>query len=361
METDELASRVRLRRLQAQQTHAARPAAEAARHHHPSAKRSDSCSALPQLDPVLPQHITAASCATFDSTGFVVLPALIAPSTCVVLQQRLEAVLRGNGDLGAPDKQPRLRAEMLRVKRGKAPPLITTRTSKRTLQLINCWKADAAFRDVVLSTRLGEVVARLAGWSAGARVANDQIWAKPPGAHALSFHRDSPYFDFSPTDVVTVWIALDDMDRELGPLQYVHGSHRWRDASGSAAQFFVRGGGGHRDHLHAAAAKEAPPLSEAELEITTVDVRAGGCGIHNGRTWHGSGRNESQTKPRRGLGIHFVPADAVFRDKSSRKTLAARLAFGAATEPRRESAVETAVETGAMDEALFPITWRCSK
>ena len=65
------------------------------------------------------------------------------------------------------------------------------------------------------------------------------MWAKPPGAAALTFHRDSAYFDFVPSDVVTVWIALDDMDPELGPLEYVRGSHDWSDARvGSANQFF---------------------------------------------------------------------------------------------------------------------------
>ena len=34
----------------------------------------------------------------------------------------------------------------------------------------------------------------------------------------------------------------------------------------------------------------------------------GGCGIHDGRCWHGSGGNKSKTRPRRGIGIHFVPA-----------------------------------------------------
>ena len=36
----------------------------------------------------------------------------------------------------------------------------------------------------------------------------------------LVFHRDSTYFDFDPSDVVTVWLALDDMTPDLGPLEY---------------------------------------------------------------------------------------------------------------------------------------------
>lgn len=42
------------------------------------------------------------------------------------------------------------------------------------------------------------------------------------GASALVFHRDSPYFDFEPANVITVWIALDDMTNEVGPLEVSH-------------------------------------------------------------------------------------------------------------------------------------------
>lgn len=81
-------------------------------------------------------------------------------------------------------------------------------------------------------------MARLGGWN-GARVANDQVWAKPPGAAPITFHRDSTYFDFTPPDVITVWIALDDMTEELGTLEYITKSHLWGDERrGSASQFF---------------------------------------------------------------------------------------------------------------------------
>jgi hypothetical protein len=42
------------------------------------------------------------------------------------------------------------------------------------------------------SPSLARLVAQLGGWR-GARVANDQIWAKPPGAAPITFHRDSTY------------------------------------------------------------------------------------------------------------------------------------------------------------------------
>ena len=91
----------------------------------------------------------------------------------------------------------------------------------KVLQIINIHKANSAFRKLETNADLGRLVAELAGWKHGARLAQDQVWAKPPGAPPLVFHRDSPYFMFVPSDVVTVWFALDDMDEDVGPLEYV--------------------------------------------------------------------------------------------------------------------------------------------
>ena len=137
------------------------------------------------------------------------------------------------------------------------------------------------------------------------------MWAKPPGAPPLVFHRDSPYFDFVPDDVVTVWVALDAMAPELGPLEYVRGSHRWADGrSGSAAQFFDT----DRFALVRSAAEREGVAESVEARVVSMaGLPAGGCSIHDGRTWHGSGANESASSPRRGVGIHFVPAEAKFK------------------------------------------------
>jgi len=111
------------------------------------------------------------------------------------------------------------------------------------------------------------------------------------------------------------------MEPALGPLEYVKGSHHWGEGRvGSANQFFdVQN---RHALLYDAARQEGMPSPETELDIVRVDVKAGGCGIHNGRLWHGSGKNESLTKPRRGLGIHFVPANAVFREVDGGRTIA---------------------------------------
>ena len=250
-----------------------------------------------------PPYLSIQDKTTFQDTGFCILPQLISRQQCDILNERLEQVFLGNYSTGkCPDKVPKIKEQRRGVYEQQNP---------KTLQIINIWKSDDKFCEIVMCPKLGELVANLMEWK-GSRVAQDQVWAKPPLSSALVFHRDSTYFDFVPADVLTVWIALDDMDEEVGPLQYVYGSHAWEDHRiGSANQFFSKNQN-NKSLLHDAALKSGHDPSNLRYE--TVGVRAGGAGIHNGRTWHGSGKNESSTRPRRGVGIHFVPSDATFRE-----------------------------------------------
>jgi phytanoyl-CoA hydroxylase len=260
---------------------------------------------LTLADPCCCNCPTAEGQASFATDGFTVMPTIVTPEVVDLLNYRLERVLRGEFDTGVPpDKSPKFNPES-RVKKGKTPPALGGR-SKRTLQVINVWKADSAFASVVCSPSLARAVAALGGWPRGARVANDQVWAKPPGAAPITFHRDSTYFDFTPPGVITVWIALDKMTPEVGTLEYVTGSHLWGDGrSGSASQFFDSRD--NRSLVNDAARLEGIEDPANSLSVLHVLVEAGGGSVHNGRLWHGSGANQSATLPRRGLGIHFVP------------------------------------------------------
>ncbi len=272
----------------------------------------------------------------FGSDGFVRIEQLVPAAVAAQLAERLEHVLRGEYDTGVPpDKRP---------KQPKGPGLLGfsgERRGAKTLQLINVWKADRAFAELVRSPTLGRLVAQLAGWPSGARLAQDQVWAKPPGAPPLVFHRDSPYFDFAPADVVTVWVALDSMAPELGPLEYVRGSHRWGDGrTGSASRFFDSD---QRALLRSAAEREGvDPASLDALVVSMAHLPPGGASIHDGRTWHGSGPNSSAASPRRGLGIHFVPACATFAPGAE---------LGRLWAPLKQPG------TDALPEDLLPVTW----
>ena len=92
------------------------------------------------VDPVVVGSLKGAK-DQFKKDGFVVLDSIISCDVCNQLNQRIEAVLRGNYDKegGAPDKSPKFSADD-RVKKGKTPPALGG-PSSRTLQVINIWKA----------------------------------------------------------------------------------------------------------------------------------------------------------------------------------------------------------------------------
>lgn len=279
---------------------------------------------------------------TFLQDGFVVIPHVLCQDTVSALNDRLEEILRGNYDRNqSPDKRPRLiKSERIRVtsnehddndqssnKNGTTTKRQSQRVGPlgfsgnlnnvRVMQVINVHKSDHLFRSLATCTVLGKVVAELAGWPHGARLAQDQVWAKPPGATPLVFHRDSPYFMFIPSDVVTVWVALDDMDEELGPLEYVKGSHFWGDGRwGSSNQFFDEDCG----YSLLRSAADRAGVDDFEV-VSMAGLKAGGISIHDGRTWHGSKKNDSKSRPRRGLGIHFVPAQVRFTKDAEKSRL----------------------------------------
>lgn len=284
----------------------------------------------------------------FRQDGFIAFPQVLENTTVDSLNTELEEILRGRYDRDQrPDKQPKLIKGLLKKDGGTVGWLGFSGNLQnvRVLQVINVHKCNSLFRRIETSPRLGQVVAQLAGWKNGARLAQDQIWAKPPGAAPLAFHRDSPYFMFDPPDVVTVWVALDDMEEELGPLEYVRGSHQWGEGRcGSANQFFQSSGG---LALLQSAAERA---GVAEFDIVSMaGLKAGGISIHDGLTWHGSGKNQSKTKPRRGLGLHFVPADVKFTKDAAKSRL-------------WRSYVEDIDDPSKMHipDEDFPVTWRAS-
>lgn len=320
----------------------------------------DSASVFRDHLPSLPQEMIG----DFQSDGFAVFRNVLSANAVDALNDRLEDVLRGVYDRGQkPDKIPRLvkgtKPEIIHnssenkestTNGDETPPnggnshwndtqLQQTKKKKKpksggmgpigfsgnlenvkVLQIINIHKADSLFRKLETNAELAIIVSALAGWDhlGGARLAQDQFWAKPPNAPPLVFHRDSPYFMFEPSDVVTVWLALDDMDPELGPLEYVPGSHLWGDGRvGSANQFFQND---TTSLLKSAAEREGIRFEDLRF-VSMAGLQRGGLSIHHGKIWHGSARNASRTKPRRGLGLHFVPANVRFTAEASKSRL----------------------------------------
>ena len=110
------------------------------------------------------------------------------------------------------------------------------------------------------------------------------------------------------------------MIEDLGPLEYARGSHKWSNQRvGSASSFFQAE---NKKLLYSAAKLEGIEDPKTSLEIISLSgLGAGSISVHNGKTWHGSGKNKTKNLPRRGLGLHFVPGQVRFTSDAAKSRL----------------------------------------
>ncbi len=151
---------------------------------------------------------------------------------------------------------------------------------------------DPLFRSFLLDKRLLTPLESLLG--ARPLLLIDQALMKPPHFGSLKpYHQDNFYFRCHPDDeVITAWIALDDVDIENGCLRYIDGSHR-----GPILPHEQVPG---EDHNY------VPPPELIDLRRESLaPVRKGGVVFHHSKTLHTSHRNESR-RWRRAYASHWV-------------------------------------------------------
>ena len=270
-----------------------------------------------------PTQLTDSQVQQFQTDGFLILESFIEMDLVERLRDRIEPLFHGKFETGIyPDEW--------YWRPGLSLPDVTR-------EICNAWKCDRTIASVSLSSTVGRLSAQLAGWP-GARIGQDSLWYKPPGGgKEIALHQDGAYIDYlMPAEMITCWIALDDVNLDIGTLQYVRGSHRWPLLSSLEGEFHAP----TKDYRWAML-ETAKAAGVNEPEIVPVTIPAGGCAFHHGLTWHGSGKNLSQTRPRRSLGIHTVSAEAHFSDHP------AGYIYGRYKH----------VNDNVMDESFFPILW----
>ena len=158
-------------------------------------------------------EITPSQIEQFRAEGFLVLRELLSPRDVQRARARFEPLFRGEFETGLyPDEW--------NWREDRDPP-------DRTRQICNGWKSDRIVASIVLAEQVGRICATLAGWT-GARMGQDNVVWKPPGAKALGFHQDNSYCHWViPMGFTTCWMALDDTSAAGGTIEYARGSHRW--------------------------------------------------------------------------------------------------------------------------------------
>jgi len=234
-------------------------------------------------------QLTPAQIERFNADGFLTLDQFLSAEEVALARARFEPLFRGEFETGLyPDEW------NWRVGRDRAD---------LTRQICNGWKSDRTIARIVLKEEIGQLCATLAGWP-GARIGQDNVLWKPPGAKALGFHQDDSYCSWVvPSGFLTCWMALDDTSAAGGTIEYARGSHRWGR--------FPPLGQFHAPEDYRGALRQAAASVGCRVELVPIEVAAGGCVFHAGGTWHGSDANRG-SQPRRSLVSHCLSSDARF-------------------------------------------------
>ncbi len=124
------------------------------------------------------------------------------------------------------------------------------------------------------------------------------FFCKLPGdGKAVSWHQDASYWPLTPSKAVTVWLAIDDADRDNGCMKYIPGTH-------------VLGHLTYRltENDDANVLNQVVPNVEQYGEPVYVELRAGEAAIHSDLLLHGSDPNTSSRR-RCGLTLRYTPGD----------------------------------------------------
>jgi ectoine hydroxylase-related dioxygenase (phytanoyl-CoA dioxygenase family) len=259
----------------------------------------------------------------FDDDGFVVVEQLIETDHLDRLHQAFSDLFSGKFETG-------VRPDEVNWQQADGDPSLTR-------QICNGWKANRDIASIVLDESIGKAIATLAGWS-GVRIMIDNVIWKPPATKSLGFHQDSALLAwFTPADLLTCWIALDETHAEGGTIEFARGSHRWqlREPEGEF----------HAPEDYRKPMYQAARLEAVDAEIAYVEVPAGGGSFHHGWTWHGSGANNS-THPRRSLVLHAMRSEVEY--------VPANFAQGIGPIYSRYKRLGD----NQLDENYFPILWR---
>lgn len=212
---------------------------------------------------------------SYDQQGFVIVRQLLKQTDFAELRENLDRYVREVVP-SLPD----------------ADAFYHDRTKPETLKQLQRMGVDAYFRDYVQHAEWTALAEALVGEPV--TVDQPEWFNKPPGTnHVTPPHQDNYYFCLAPSNVVTIWMALDDVDTENGCLRYVAGSH-------------LRG---FRTH----AKSKILGFSQGIIDYTPDDftrevaipLQPGDVVAHHGMTIHRADANLSATRHRRSFAIVF--------------------------------------------------------
>ena len=197
-----------------------------------------------------------------------------------------------------------------------------TKEGQRFLGDIGAWAVKPGLRKYVEESPAAEIAARMLK-SRKVNFLYDQLFVKEPGTAAVTpWHQDGPYWPVKGDQILSIWLALDDVTVQSSGVEYIKGSHRW------GREFRPIHFGGDTEAYRMLPGETLPDIDAIRrepgsggLEIVNWDMKAGDCLLHHSMTVHGAPGNASSTQRRRAYATRWTGDDVVYAPRNGQASI----------------------------------------
>ncbi|MCG3146676.1 MAG: Ectoine dioxygenase [Verrucomicrobiae bacterium] len=209
-------------------------------------------------------------------------------------------------------EEARTHLEALRAKNLMDNP--SAGTARRTFRMLDTRKRDPWFQTIFTHPAVLDAAEAVLG--PDIQLFQDNIFYKPArDGDATAWHQDNIWWQANPPNMLTIWIALDDVDASNGAVQYIPGSQTNLIEPETPVQD-VNG-------LQYKALSPAQIKQIEQQQSVTFVVPAGHAVMHHCQTLHGAPPNNSD-RLRRGYTVHLAQTGVVKLDPSTNPVLRGR-------------------------------------
>ncbi|MFT7597900.1 MAG: ectoine hydroxylase-related dioxygenase (phytanoyl-CoA dioxygenase family) [Acidimicrobiales bacterium] len=174
---------------------------------------------------------------------------------------------------------------------------------------IRVWENDPDFAAYCLDSPLPGLAAELMG-AKSVRLLYDQLFVKDSATDAPTrWHNDQPYWPVRGRQVLSFWLALDEVTLDSGGLEFIAGSHKWD--RWFQPEPFAPGGTSYTRNPN----YEEIPDYEQERDqhaILSWDMQPGDVIAFHAMTVHYAGPNTRADRQRRGYTVRYIGDDATY-------------------------------------------------
>jgi hypothetical protein len=203
--------------------------------------------------------------------------------------------------------------EALRAKNLMDSP--TAEPDRKSYRLLNTSSKDPWFQCIINNKTMLDCVESVLG--PNIQYFQDNVFYKPArDGSSTGWHQDNIWWHADPPNMLTVWIALDDVDLSNGGVQYIPGSN----AHLIEPEMPVK-------DINGLEYKTLSPEQIAKIDpkkAVSFNVPAGHAVMHHCITLHGAPPNSSD-RPRRGYTVHLAQVGCVKLDPADHPVLRGRL------------------------------------